>query len=438
MAMQTAMLAFRNLSRQKRRSVLLGGAIAFGVMIVTLIDGFAGAFVDNVSENFSNLLAGHVFVEGVEKSPKGRDLEIIRDDLALREAAEAAGIEAMYVSRRSGLQGSFKFAGRTATLRVQGVDFAAETFLAERLALASGSLENLPRDGIVIPEPIADKLGVVIGDRLLVTTRTYSGQQNVGEFAVAAVIKDPGILGSVSAYAGRDYVNELLDLAPDEYQALSFYLPSLKGMDEAGDRLHAEVSSRLQAFERKAPGAEGENPILAMMRGEDEETWTGVKYRVTTLNDALAQVQQIVDVLDTASLVILLVLFLIIMVGITNTFRIIMYERIREIGTMRAVGMQRGQVRGLFLYEALFLALGGAVAGLAVASLVMLGVGLIDFGLDSPLFLILRNGHMSFRLDWARVAGKVAIVAFLTLAAAFFPARSAAKLDPAVALRTVV
>ncbi|MBN1241440.1 MAG: ABC transporter permease [Spirochaetales bacterium] len=436
--MQTARLAFRNLSRQKRRSFLLGGAIAFGVMIVTLIDGFAGAFVDNVSENFSNLLAGHVFVEGVEKSPKGRDLDIIRDDAALREAAEAAGIEAKYVSRRSALQGSLKFAGRTASLAVQGVDFAAESFLAERLALASGSLDNLPRDGIVIPEPIADKLGVETGDRLLVTTRTYSGQQNVGEFAVAAVIKDPGILGSISAYATRDYVNELLDLAPDEYQALSFYLPSLSGMDEAGDRLHAEVSSRLQTFEREAPGAEGENPILAMMRGEDEETWTGVKYRVTTLNDALAQVQQIVDVLETASLVILLVLFLIIMVGITNTFRIIMYERIREIGTMRAVGMQRGQVRGLFLWEALFLALGGAVAGLAAASLVMLGVGLIDFGLDSPLFIILKNGHMSFRLDWASVALKVAIVAFLTLAAAFLPARSAAKLDPAVALRTAV
>ena len=66
-------------------------------------------------------------------------------------------------------------------------------------------------------------------------------------------------------------------------------------------------------------------------------------------------------------LIILIVLFVIIMVGITNTFRIIMFERIKEIGTMRSMGMQRGEVRNLFLFEALFIALGGAIAGLALA-----------------------------------------------------------------------
>ncbi|HPB65302.1 MAG TPA: hypothetical protein PLW80_02005, partial [Spirochaetales bacterium] len=66
-----ANIALRNLTRQKKRTVLLGSAIAFGVMIVTLINGFAGAFSANVAENFSDLMAGHVFVSGSEKGEGG-------------------------------------------------------------------------------------------------------------------------------------------------------------------------------------------------------------------------------------------------------------------------------------------------------------------------------------------------------------------------------
>jgi putative ABC transport system permease protein len=151
----------------------------------------------------------------------------------------------------------------------------------------------------------------------------------------------------------------------------------------------------------------------------------------------LSQVQQIVNVLNSASLVILLVLFVIIMVGILNTFRIIMYERIREIGTMRSIGMQRGEVRTLFLCEASFLALGGVALGIALALAIMAAMSFVNFGLNSPLFIILKNGHMTFKLQFIRTAADILIVAALTLIAAFVPARKAAQLDPAVALRTV-
>jgi putative ABC transport system permease protein len=99
--------------------------------------------------------------------------------------------------------------------------------------------------------------------------------------------------------------------------------------------------------------------------------------------------------------------------------------------------MQREEVRGLFLFEATFLAVGGVLAGIIFALIIMGGVSLADFGLNSPLFIILKNGHMTFRVPFLRTVFDVVIVAALTLAAAFFPARNAARLDPAVALRTV-
>ena len=90
----------------------------------------------------------------------------------------------------------------------------------------------------------------------------------------------------------------------------------------------------------------------------------------------------------------------------------------------------------MFLYEALFLALGGAVAGIALALVAMGVISLFDFGMDSPAFIIMRNGHLSFFLPPLRAAANVLIIALLTLVAVASPAGKAAKLTPAEALRT--
>ena len=435
--MEILKLALRNLSRQKKRTILLGSAIAFGIMIVTVINGFAGAFILNISENVANLAAGHIFIEGVEKSGTGRESQIIRDDALLMKAVADAKIPAKYISKRSTAQASLVFAGHTAQLTVDGVDFSKETFLPDRLMFLKGGLTGMKvKEGLIIAEPIAKRLDVQPGDRVLVQLRTMTGQQNVGEFAIAGITVDAGLFGSMAGYANKAYMNELLNIGPDDYQMLGVYLPSLAGMDEYGTALYDKVKAQAPVFDRDA-AKKDENFIRSLMQQGKKETWTGIKYRIFTLNDMLAQVKQIADVLNTASIVILLILFVIIMVGITNTFRIIMYERIREIGTMRSIGMQRGEVRNLFLSEAGFLALGGAVGGILLAFVVMWAVGLVNFGSNTPLFIILKNGHMTFKVDAARMLLNVLIVAILTELAAFFPSRNAARLDPAVALRTV-
>jgi putative ABC transport system permease protein len=266
-----------------------------------------------------------------------------------------------------------------------------------------------------------------------------TGQNNVADFTVAAISIDASIIGSVMTYANLDYLNSALGLADGEYMSLGFMLPSLKDAEGFSDSLYSSLSSTgIQLFERNSKDDSGTaTPFQAMMRSQNNETWEGVKYRLYTIDDILSQARQIVVALDTSSLIVLLVLFAIVMIGITNTFRMVMYERIREIGTMRAVGVQRGEIRSLFLYEALFLALGGAVAGIFFAFIAMNILSLIDFGLESPAFLIMKNGHLSFFLPPLRALANIAIISVLTLLAAYFPARAAAKMTPAHALRTM-
>jgi putative ABC transport system permease protein len=432
-------IAFKNLSRQKKRSVLLGGAIAFGIMIVTVINGFAGAFINNVSENFAYLMAGHVFVQGAEKTASGKRINVIRDDSAIFQAVKEAGLKYSFATKVSEVNATLVFAGKSLRQTLTGLDLSNSPQLKSRLVLKQGDWSAAQRtDSLILSEKTAKKLNLLPGDTVTAQFQTVTGQNNIADFTVAAISVDSSLVGSVMAYANLPYINSIVGLKPGEYMSLGFMLDKLKDARDFSDKLYAKMGSGgLQLFERSAKSESGtETPFQALMMNQNKETWSGVKYRVYTIDDVLSQARQIVVALDTASLIILLVLFAIVMIGITNTFRMVMYERIREIGTMRALGVQQGEIRSLFLYEALFLALGGAVAGILVALLAMGLLSIKNFGMDSPAFLIMKNGHLSFFLPPLRAIGNIIIIALLTLFAAYFPARTAAKMEPAEALRS--
>ncbi len=432
-------IALRNLTRQKKRTILLASAIAFGVMIVSVINGFAGSFSANVAENFSDIIGGHIFIEGFEKSGNKKNITVIRNDSTLSDAIEASKAPVKAVAKRSSISGTLIFEGKKLISQIDGVDINHENYLTERLLLKEGSWEGLKdQHGLVLSEKIAKKLNLNVGDSLLVQMETVSGQNNVGEFTLAGTSYDSSIFSQMVSYANLAYINSLIGLAPAEYQTIGITLDSIKQTDASAKAIYDELEkSGIQLFERGSKDEnEAETAFHALMRSQRKQDWFGVKYRLYTINEILAQITQIVAALDTTAAVILVILFVIIMVGITNTFSMVMFERIGEIGTLRALGVQRGGIRSMFGYEALFLAIGGAVLGIILAGLVMAGLSLINFGMDNPAFLVMKNGHLSFRLPPLKALLNIAIIALLTLVAVAGPASKAAKLSPAEALRT--
>jgi len=432
--MNSLRIAFRNLSRQKKRSFLLGGAIAFGILIITLVNSFTAGFVENVQENFSHFFAGHVFLYGYEKSDSGRLITVIREDEVLIETIESLeNLPIQYLSRRSSLDGTLIFEGESIRQEVVGVDWQAERFLADRLILTGGSMERVLGDprALILNEKMAEQLNVEIGDTLLVQLQTVTGQQNVGELILAATSKDTGFFSAVSAYAHRAHVNRLLNIAEEEYISLGLFLEDMLLMERAAQSLTAALEQKISL----APRFSGPQGFQEQRNQLLEEQWEGTRFQLFTIGDFLEPLNQVASTLNTVGLVVVLILFVIIMVGVTNTFRMVIHERIREIGTMRSLGLQRGGVRGLFLLEALLLSLGGAVVGLVAAFLVALVLSLINFGTDNQFFIILREGHLLFKVLPAQIAGNILIVGVLTLLAALLPAGRAAKMDPAHALR---
>ncbi|MFA6507929.1 MAG: FtsX-like permease family protein, partial [Treponemataceae bacterium] len=381
---------------------------------------------------------------GVEKTPKGKVVGIIRDDAAILAALKDAGIDASYAAKRSAAQVTLVFAGKKVTQNVYGADLERERYLRERLLFKQGSWDKMtdPR-ALILSEGVVKTLKVEIGDRILVQLKTITGQNNVGEFVLAGVSQDMGLFSAMLAYSHRAYLNELLNIGTTDYQLFGILVPDLAKAETTSVKLQGALKKNAPIFEltakdlaAAASGGMMDSRYQKLLKQAKNETWQGAKYRVFTINDMISQIEELVKVLNMVSTGILAVLFIIIMVGISNTFRMIMYERIKEIGTMRAIGTQRSEVRALFLYEAGFLAIAGTVAGWIFAGLVMGVLSLFNFGTDTFFALLMRNGHLSFAMQALPTLLNFLLVLILTLLAAFLPARKASRLEPAAALRT--
>ncbi len=437
--MYVVKLALRNLRRQKKRTFLLGGAIAFGIMIITLVNGFTAGAVYNLKENFAYLLAGHVYVNEHIRRDDDTVVEEFRNPHLVEKALMQMGIDPDHVMRRSFYTGQFIFSGRSAEQSVAGVDWNNETALQSRMVLVEGTMADIIADplAVVLSEQIARRLGAHIGDDLIVRMSTVTGQQNVGTLIVRGIMQDPGILGSMSAYAHIGTVNSHLNIDADSFQGLHITISSMDQIDRVTDELHRILGETAEV----APRAERQEVIItsANFIYEDKEDtgWEGSRFTVSNINDYMGEIDQLSMTLTIVSMVILLILILITMVGVINTFRMIMYERLNEIGTMRAVGMQRKMVKNLFLTEAFFLAAAGYIGGLILAVIASFLLGFFSIPLENPFSLFTQAGRLTFPFPAGNLAGNFILISVLTVLAAYFPARKAARLQPADALRSI-
>lgn len=438
-------IAFRNTGRQKKRTLLLAGAIAFGVVVVTLLNGFTGGASRNIERVLTDLIGGHVYVSGTELTESRLIIDVIRDwegsGSSLADVVAEVEGQIADLNRRSRTLGTLIFGSKQTNQFIDGVDWHGEPSFFPSLSLTAGSLPGPDdRTALILPEAAAERLRVEVGDQVLVRVATVTGQQNVGELVLAATIEDSGITAFSSAFVRLDYMGELIGTGAGEFQILNLYLRDPRQANRVAEVLRARLPTAPQDEQEPASGQPQGTPG-ALGAGvnrlaDDEEPWEGTRYEITTLDDILAQVSDLFGVLDIVSLVVFLILLTITMVGVVNTFRMVLLERIREIGTMRAVGMQGRSVRGIFLMEAGFIGLIGALIGLVLAGIAMLVLGQLTLDTDSPLQFFLDDGRITFAVPPLSVVTNVAILLVLSLLAAFIPARRAARMEPAAALRS--
>ncbi|MEW6515637.1 MAG: FtsX-like permease family protein [candidate division FCPU426 bacterium] len=164
--------------------------------------------------------------------------------------------------------------------------------------------------------------------------------------------------------------------------------------------------------------------------------WHATVIDIGTMYETAEEILKMQGVLNLITIAAVLVLFAIILIGVVNTLRMTIRERTREIGTIRAIGMQRSDVRNAFIYETMLLAFFSSIMGVLLALLAMWGLSSITLNMsDNPMGMFLVKGHLYFLPTLGSVAGYTLLIMVLAGATAWFPARRAARLAPGAALR---
>jgi putative ABC transport system permease protein len=442
---QAFRIAVRNVGRQRKRTILLSGAVAFGFFVITLVDGFTGGIVSAVQDNFSRALGGHLYLTGSVVSERDSEVNTITDDTAAIQALESIKDKIASVHRRSSGRGTVYFGTKERSQQIEGVDFTDERDFAEKLEIDAGALGGLGKaDSLVLPSETARKLGVAVGESVIIKIPTVTGQLNVGEFVLIATTPDSGIFGSGRAYVGKTALNELIGLPPEGFQTINVYLDDVEDTGKASSALYAELARRGPVAERD--NAQDHGAMKTQMQRimgrvslnsvTASERWTGTKFTLTTIEDIMAPILALVSTLNMISLGVFIVLLSIIMIGILNSYRMVMIERTTEIGTMRAIGVRKNTIRDIFLWEALTISAVGAVSGFFLGIAAIGIISLFEFGGASFFSVFLSKGHLGFAVSPLESLRNLGILCLMSLAAVYGPARTASRMDPAQALRT--
>ena len=408
-------LAARNLLRYGRRTLLTAGLIILGIVAVLLFVSVSGSFKNLIVGQITDSMLGHLqvhqrgYVASIDNLPLNLNLK--PDAAAKVEDALKAMDQVGASSPRLTFGAMFSNFTETTSIRLNGViperELAAMPMLASRLAQGSATAGLLERGKVLIPEVLARGMKIKVGDSVVLVATNLDGSVNGRTFTVQ------GVLGDVTGPGGRDgYVNiddarDLLRLSEPEVSEIAVRLKSLARLSQASAQLERALSGM-----RNPQG----QPAVEV------HTWEGLT--------PFANIARMIDLLD---LFIRFMLVGIVLISVMNVMVMAVYERIREIGTIAAIGTPPGRILGLFLAEGVLLGLIGTVVGtlLSLGIVYALNVWPVHFAFARQTIELAPSIAAA---DIFSIGGLVLVVA---VAASLQPAWKASRMDPISALRHV-
>lgn len=459
-------IALRNTLRQPRRSLLLSGAIACGVVVMCLSVGFTAGMEKAIQANVTLFSAGHVLIHGMTASDSGRALNRINDPELLTKIEKMLP-DAIGISPTAQAQATVVFGSREQQLRIRGVDWEMDRLFKENLILTQGDWDRATSErAVVMGAQSARRFGLGLGDSVFVRLSTVTGQQNVTEYNLGAVYDDTAAGGMSTVLVSLSNILADLNMKEGQYQSLAIILADASTADSVAKRLSAELPAL--GFSLRSPqgaagpgaggpgaagpgagglGAASSNSAMksgmgprgdaqqAILMGRGMASGMTV-YRLATVTELSGQMGAVLGSVRWIGATIFAIMLILTMAGITNTYRMVLMERTREIGMLRCIGFKRGDIFKIFVYEALFIAIAGSLAGILASLPMGLFIHAIRFDPSGALGSALSRGHLVFSPDGISFLIISLSVVLASTIAVFGPARRASRLLPAEALRT--
>lgn len=401
-------LAARNLARYWRRTLLTSGLIILGVVAVLLFVAVSGSFKGLIVGQITDSVLGHLqvhrrgYVASIDNLPL--NLNMKPPAVAQVEMALAADPAVAAWSPRLKFGAMFSNFAETTTVRLNGVlperEAAAMPMLRERLVQGSAADGLVERGKVLIPEILARGMKIAPGATVVLVATNLDGSVNGKSFVVQGVLGDVTGPGGRDGYVHIDDARELLRMTEAEVSEIAVRLKSLQELEPAKARIAG-----------------------ALDKGLEVHGW-----------DQLSPFANIARMIDLLDLFIRVMLVGIVLIAVMNVMIMAVYERIREIGMISAIGTPPRRILALFLAEGALLGVAGTAIGVVLSLAIVYALNVwplhFTFGREQELVLVpaLAAGE-------ATLIGAVVVV--IAILASLQPAWKAARMDPITALRHV-
>jgi putative ABC transport system permease protein len=404
-------ISFRNLTRSSRRTILTASLITIGVIFVLVYAALSGSFKSYMVAQITDSMMGHIqihkkgYVESIDNLPLDKNLnkkqleqitKLLDENPYVQDYTFRLKLGAMfsnYISSTSIRLNAIEPKRETSTLplftsRVTGEDPA-----------------NLKESSLIVPDILAKGMDVKVGDTVVLVATNEKGSVNGLNFRVSATLE------SISGPGGRDgYI----------------HINDAKKLLRIGEMQISEIVIRLKNVDNLQKALKLLEPLKFIKNQKDKPVFEIHSW------EKLSPFYNIVKMLDIMDISIKIILISIVLISILNVMVMSVYERIKEIGTIAAMGTTPSTITKLFLAEGLMLGIFGTTIGAVFSYIIIFiinGIGItFSFGRQDGLLL-------TPTLEIGEVALVSLIVIIISLIASISPARKAAKLNPVDALR---
>jgi ABC-type lipoprotein release transport system permease subunit len=412
-------LAWRNLWRNRRRTIITMSAIAFGyvmlLFVACLMAGLRWQMIENgtclVTSQIQLHAPGYYPSRSIRKTLGGRRGTNVNSILSNIDADRRVYASAPRVYG----YGLLSAAHRSAGVELMGVIPGQEpkiTNLNSQIVKGEYLTTRQPK-GVVLGDGLASTVGIELGAEIVLLTQAADGSMGDDVYKVVGIY-----------HTGLDTLDRNMVL---------LYMPALQDLLHLSpDRIH-EVGIKLKNIMAATTVAASMQARLGIMLPTDVKAWPQLA----------PELAGYVQFNRGITLVLFVIFFLMAVIGVMNTMLMAVFERTRELGMLMALGMRPVQVVGLIVTEA---------AGLAVASLVtgaLLGVPILwylqvyglDLGGATGEMISLAGvvvGHLWYgKQDFSAYMQAAVGLTITAMAAALYPAWRAAHLRPTEAIRKV-
>ncbi|EDM76224.1 hypothetical protein PPSIR1_07723 [Plesiocystis pacifica SIR-1] len=411
-------MAWRNLWRNGRRTAITLFSIAFGVLLAVVSTGIGDSSYTEMIDYAARLGGGHVVVQ----HPDYVDQPSLENSIRVSPEALEAELDtldkgrARVVGVAPRITGGIMLATSSNNVGagVVAIDPRAEseTTLGLVEALSEGEMFAGPDDkGIILGAVLAENLDVELGKKVVYTVTDKNGEIANGLARVSGIIETgaPEIDGA-TCLMPIGAMREVLGYEDDELTQLAVFIDDHHHADALATQLDAALGESVSAL-----------------------PWSG----------ALPDLAAFVSVKEGGNVVMQAIITVLIAAGIFNTMFVSVMERMREFGILAAIGFSRVQLFALIVWESLWVALCGLIAGVVLTAypyyyLATTGIDTAELaGQGAQVSGVTMPAVMYVGLYPPHAVVIAGAIVFATLAAGLYPAYRAGRVSPVEVIRIV-